>query len=142
MTKSPLTAHLDSAPLYTRTVRYADGRTRTYAYGTVAQLRRLLMRDWLSDGLALSDQERKEIVGIIEKFTDKEDSARINMDYNQLIATVDKNLREIIEAYPGDLTRMEQKAKEQDDQRAQALLIVLEHVWAAKSEIKGFSTSK
>lgn len=61
-TRSPLTAHLDSTPLYV----LKRGKVN-HPYATTWQLHRLLERDWQSGGAVLSDQERTEIAAIIER---------------------------------------------------------------------------
>lgn len=54
--------------------------------------------------------------------------------YDELIATVETKLRQIIQEYPVDMEHMGRLAKE-GDARANALLGALEHVHIARSHL-------
>lgn len=60
----------------------------------------------------------------------------MNDFYDEIFRAIEKSTREIIFNYPFDLTHLEQRAKEDGDKQAQALLDILPHVHAIRAEFK------
>ena len=60
----------------------------------------------------------------------------MNDFYDDLLQIIEKSTREMIFSYPVLLTHLEVRAKETGDPRIQALLDILPHIHAIRSELK------
>jgi hypothetical protein len=60
----------------------------------------------------------------------------VNEFYRNWLETIDKRTRELLELYPTELSAFENIAKTSDDPRMKALLNILPHIHAIRSELK------